>query len=158
MGLITFYSHIPNRQRNSKGNTSIICNFVSRIPDFWLLLCLSFIYVTREYSGLLRQSLKFREIASSHSEKCYFSSPRDSLYVWDHNSKMKAVIKKVKTCGPPPWSILPNDIHACEVSPSRNCVTNKGGLKYEPFYIVQRKTKNEAVLMCASLSANHPPV
>ena len=71
------------------------------------LKCVGVYNLTRENTGLLRQSLKFREIASSHSEKCCFSSPRISLYVWDHNSKTKALIKKVKICGPP-WPTLSN--------------------------------------------------
>ena len=39
------------------------------------------------YPGLLRQSLKFRKIAISQI----------SLYVCDHNSRTKALIKKVNT-------------------------------------------------------------
>ena len=34
-----------------------------------------------------------------HLTKCCFSSPRISPYIWDHNSKTKAQIKKLKTCG-----------------------------------------------------------
>ena len=44
---------------------------------------------TRNYPGLLRQSLKIRKIASSHSEKCCFSNPRISLHIWGLKSKVK---------------------------------------------------------------------
>ena len=33
-----------------------------------------------------------------HLTKCCYSSPRISPYIWDHNSKTKAQIKKLKTC------------------------------------------------------------
>ena len=33
--------------------------------------------ITRDYPGLLRQSLKFCEIASSHSEECFFFKPQN---------------------------------------------------------------------------------
>ena len=58
------------------------------------------LYYTRDYPGLLRQSLKFRETASSHSEKCSFQAHIFSFYVWDHISEGKACIKNPKTCGP----------------------------------------------------------
>ena len=59
----------------------------------------------RDYPGLLRQSLKFCKITPTY-KKCCFSSPR----VWDHNSKPKALLQKVKTCGPPPGPILANSM------------------------------------------------
>ena len=52
--------------------------------------------MTREPVRQLSQSLKIHKIALSHSEKCCFSSPRISLYVWNHNLKTKALIKKAK--------------------------------------------------------------
>ena len=52
--------------------------------------------------------LQNRIILYQSFEKSCFSSPRISLCVEDHNSKTKALIKKVKTCGPSPWSTLAN--------------------------------------------------
>ena len=43
--------------------------------QFNFLLFLYMHKLSKEYPGLLRQSLKFREMASSHSKKC-FSSPK----------------------------------------------------------------------------------
>ena len=65
---------------------------------------------SRDYPGLLRQSLKFREIASSHSEKCSFQAHIISFYVWDHISEGKACIKNPKTCGPSKWPPLTNSM------------------------------------------------
>ena len=43
-----------------------------------------------------------------HLTKCCFSSPRISPYIWDHNSKTKAQIKKLKTCDSQQWPTLSN--------------------------------------------------
>ena len=42
---------------------------------FKILIEISLILKTRDYHGLLRQSLKFRETTSSHFEKCSFQAP-----------------------------------------------------------------------------------
>ena len=74
---------------------------------------------TRDYPGLLRQSLKFRETASSHSEKCSFQAHIISFYVWDHISEGKACIKNPKACGPSKWPPLTTGMsYSCRPSVS----------------------------------------
>ena len=93
---------------------------------------------TRYYPGLLRQSLKFRKIASSHWERCFFSSPRISHYVWAHNSITKARIKKVKDHLDLLHGLFKPTvchIHVCEAFPLRNSVPNEGVLLSSSYFI-----------------------
>ena len=88
----------------------------------------TYVLSTRYYPGLLRQSLKFRKIASSH-KNAVFLSPRISLYDWDHNSKKKARIKNLKTCGSHQSHLLYSmvcHIHVHEASPLRRVDSNEG--------------------------------
>ena len=57
------------------------------------------LYYTRDYPGLLRQSLKFRETASLTLKNAVFK-PIISFYVWVHISQGKTCIKNPKTSGP----------------------------------------------------------
>jgi len=103
--------------------------FVQKIILVWYENCgrwnlskcgiLAFYVATSEYPGLLRQSLKLREIASSHSEKCSIPSQRIYLFVWDHISEGKACTKNPKTCGPYKWPPLTNGMsYSCGQSVS----------------------------------------
>ena len=67
-------------------------------------------WLDRYYPGLLPQNCIIWQ-------KCCFSSPRISLYIWDHKSKTKAQIKNLKTCGSPQWPTLSNRM-------SYSCVCN----------------------------------
>ena len=66
-----------------------------------------FLFTTRNYPGLLRQSLKFCEILSSYFENAVLS-PGISLYIWDQNSKTKAIIRNPKTYRPSLWPTVTN--------------------------------------------------
>ena len=67
---------------------------------------LNFIFNYR-VPGLLRQSLKFCEILSSYFENAVLS-PGISLYIWDQNSKTKAIIRNPKTYRPSLWPTVTN--------------------------------------------------
>ena len=65
--------------------------------------------VTREHPELLRQSLYFAILHLFTMKIAVFQATEySSTYIWDHNSKLKALIKKVKTCGPALWSTIAN--------------------------------------------------
>ena len=99
-----------------------------------------FIYLTRENPGLLRQSLKFREIASCHSEKCWFwlfQSPTCFLSLRKlHEVNFKSDLTQTF---PDTYSSRQHGIFIwrkhleCLMKRQRNVI-----LKSELFYIVQR--------------------
>ena len=71
-------------------------------------------YYTIENSSLILLTSTYRDYPvaspciSETLHNLTTSSPRISLYIYDHKSKTKALIKKVKICGPSPWSTLAN--------------------------------------------------
>ena len=73
--------------------------------------------------------------------KMQFSNPKISFYVKDHNSQTKALMKKVRTCCPSPWSTLANDmsIHVCKAPLFVEKLRNKWRLSISLFcFIIKR--------------------
>ena len=74
--------------------------------------------ITRDYPGLLCQSLKFRETVSLTLKNAVFK-PIISFYVGVHISEGKTCIKNPKTCGPSKWPPLTNGMsYSCGQSVS----------------------------------------
>ena len=72
-------------------------------------LCNEFNEQTRDYHGLLRQSLKFRGTVSLSLKNAVFK-PIISFYVWVHISEGKTCSINPKTCGPSKWPPLTNSM------------------------------------------------
>ena len=114
-----------------------------------------FINLTRYYPGLLRQSLKFLKIASSH-KNAVFQAPEFPFMFGIITQRQRHKSKNQKHV------VLANDllypkvchIHVCASSPLRKVVSNEGCLKSELFYINQRFTRQR--LLEATMNSSHP--